>query len=395
MWTVPMLRPSRRASSAGEAVIERILATYMRPGVINLAPGVAHWAPPATLQAEALRGGSDYGDCRGEQALRDALHTKLSVENGHAMASRGVMVTPGANQAFAHTMLALCDPGDEAILFRPYYFSHLVALQLLGVKPVFVDSDVRTGLPDLDGVRAALRRPGARVRAAVLVSPSNPSGAVSPALHVSALRKDCAAAGAWLVSDEAYEHFVYGAAQHTSAAAALDPGEDGEGVVTLHTFSKSYGLAAWRVGYISYPSLLHEPLLTVQDTLPTHACRASQRLAVAALTHLGTPWVEQQVEGLEPVRRLLWEALEPLNASTDTPQPDGAFYFWLPLPAHFADDDEAAVRWLAEEHGLLMLPGSAFGRPGFLRLAYGTLASAQEAAPVAERLARVAAIWSR
>ena len=301
------------------------------------------------------------------------------------MARRDVMVTTGANQAFAHALLAVCDPGDEVILFRPYYFSHLVAVQLLGLQPVFLDCDAHSGLPDVGALHIALQRPA--VRACVLVSPSNPTGAVCPTNVVARIRADCHAAGTWLISDEAYEHFLFGSAQFSSPLNSLGAAGEDECVLSLHTFSKSYGLAAWRVGYLSYPVHLHDSLLKVQDTLPTHACRASQRVALAALDQLGTPWVEDRVGTLDPARRLLWEAVRPLHDKL-TPQPDGAFYYWLPLPPHLTHDDEAAVRWLAEDYNLLLLPGSAFGRPGFLRLAYGTLADADAATLIAERLSR-------
>ena len=123
-----LLRPSRRAASAAEAVVERILGTYLRPGVANLAPGLPHWSPPATLQADAVAGDHSYGDCHGEAALLDSLRSKLEHESATLMDQRvrEVMVTPGANQAFGHALLAVCDPGDEVVLMRPYYFSHLV-----------------------------------------------------------------------------------------------------------------------------------------------------------------------------------------------------------------------------------------------------------------------------
>ena len=222
------LRTSRRCASAAEAVIERVLATYLRPGVANLAPGTAHWSPSASLIADAVgnSGGNGYGDCRGEEKLREALRVKLERENRVDMTERDVMVTTGANQAYVHALLALCDPGDEVILFRPYYFSHLVALQLLGLRPTFVDCDAHSGLPDASRLRAALQHGGGRVRAVVLVSPSNPSGAVCGAALQARIRAECAMAGAWLLSDEAYEHFTFGEEPHASAAAATLPPAD-------------------------------------------------------------------------------------------------------------------------------------------------------------------------
>ena len=405
------MRASHRARSASEAIVERVIASYLRPGVANLAPGVAYWSPPTLtmLQAGALRGSSGYGDCQGEPAPLDALRCKLECEDGESMSQRDVMVTHGANQAFVQALLCLCDVGDECVLFRPYYFSHLVAMQLLGVRPVIADCDPRTGQPDVDSVRGALRRPGSRVRAVVLVSPSNPSGTVVQPEVTQQLRAECEKSGAWLVADLAYEHFSFGAVGHSGdhssalGGSVLPAQTDDRGpvaadnLVTLRTFSKSYGLAAWRVGYTSYPSWLHEDMLKVQDTMPTHACRASQRVALAAQTHLGTAWVRDRVSSLEPARAALWSALAPLRQSEAQPvqQPAGAFYYWLRLPSHMVEEEEAVIRWLAEEHALLLLPGSAFGAPGYLRLSYGGLGVAGEIAAVAERLSRAAEMLAR
>jgi aspartate/methionine/tyrosine aminotransferase len=440
-----MLRPSRRASQAAEAVVERILGKYLRPGVINLAPGSVRWAPPSELlsrePAGAVREDHRYGACHGDPELLASLRAKLQRENGFDMSGREVrlarylgdartlccerascerangcptrtcglqvMVTPGANQAYAAALLAVCDPGDEVVLFAPYYFSHLVAIQLLGLTPVVLPGG-EGARPDPLALRAALSRPGSRVRAVTLVNPGNPSGALCEPARTAALLRECAAGGAWLLSDEAYEHVVHadadaggdaappggGARRGPSFASAggaqCEPGLV-DGVVALHTLSKSFGLAGWRVGYLSYPASLHTPLLKVQDTLPTHAARYSQRLARRCLDELGTPWVREQVRALQPARQQLWHAAMPLyqhaeeslGAVARAEQPAGAFYYLLPLPASV--DEEEAISLLAKQHGLLLLPGSAFGAPGVLRLSYGSLAD-EEVGLAAARL---------
>jgi aspartate/methionine/tyrosine aminotransferase len=262
----------------------------------------------------------------------------------------------------------------QVVLFRPYYFSHLVAIELLGLTPLLVDCD-ETGLPDADALREALRRPTSRVRAVTLVSPSNPSGVVCPqarALEVLEASRD---AGAWLISDEAYEHFVYDGAAHESPASASTSAELADGVVSLYTFSKSYGLAGWRVGYLSYPRCLHEPLLKVQDTLPTHPTNHAQDVALLAMSQLGDGWVRQQVASLTAAREQLWAALEPAMSTGPgqgmLARPQGAYYYLLPLPPGVSEVQ--AIERLASRHQLLLLPGSAFGLPGCLRLSYGCL----------------------
>ena len=139
-WRAP--RVSRRAAAASEAVVERVLAEHLRPGVTNLAPGTARWRPPAELMpSHAAEDNFYYGACHGEPALLDALKRKREVEDGVDMSAREMMVTNGANQAYAACLLATCDPGDEIVLFQPYYFSHLVAAQLLGLTPLLLPCD--------------------------------------------------------------------------------------------------------------------------------------------------------------------------------------------------------------------------------------------------------------
>ena len=427
------LRPSRRATRAAEAVVERIIGTYLKPGVINLAPGSVHWAPPAELlQRCPSDEGSNHGydACHGDAGLISSLRSKLERENELNMSNREVMVTPGANHAYATALLAVCDPGDQVVLFAPYYFSHLLAIQLLGLTPVVLPCNAATGAPEVSALQTALSQPGARIRAVTLVNPSNPSGAVSDPERTSELMRACAEGGAWLVSDEAYEHFVHGG--RDAATAGDGRGEGGaphptnfasaggarcepsmaDGVISLHTFSKSYGLAGWRVGYLSYPASLDSAMLKIQDTLPTHASIYSQRVARAALEELGEAWVRAQVATLTPAREQLWRSVAPLyehaaqvaraneafSPSMEAPasapchqlptmQPAGAFYYMLPLPAGL--EEEEAIAILSRRHGLLVLPGSAFGLPGTLRLSYGKI-GAEVAEMAASRLADAA-----
>ncbi|KAL1500297.1 hypothetical protein AB1Y20_012963 [Prymnesium parvum] len=408
------LRASHRATNAYEAVIERVLKTHLKPGVTNLAPGVAHWSVPPRLVDSASREWSGYGACQGEAELLEALREKLHVRNGIDMSEREVLVTCGANQAFVQTILCLCDEGDEVVLFAPFYVSHMVALQICGVRPVVVSSAV-TGQPDLSALRAALDRPGSRVRAVVLCTPSNPSGMVCTAPLGRALLQECMNHGAWLVTDEAYEDFVFDDHEHTSLASFGEANRSRDiestssanapavattdGVISLFTFSKSYGLAGWRVGYMVYPRRLHSIMLKLQDTMPTHTSRHSQAVAHLALQQLGPSWVSEQMSSLHQVRRALWPVISNFSAELQSKcsglqlasqeacaPPGGAIYFLIPLPPEV--QEERAIRWLAQVHKLLLLPGSAFGIPGQLRLSYGCLANTAAATTVAQRLSQ-------
>lgn len=119
---------SRRSARADPAIIDRVLAEHMRPGVTNLAVGLAHWSPPSGLLSGPSVD-SRYGDCQGDPALLDVLRCKLRDENRVDMEGRELIVTPGANQAFVHALLATCDAEDEVAIVAPYYMAHYVAIQ--------------------------------------------------------------------------------------------------------------------------------------------------------------------------------------------------------------------------------------------------------------------------
>ena len=139
-------RASQRALRAAPAIIEEVSEKYLKPGVTNLAAGFAYWPPPDACVEEAQRLLKEnpaelhrYGACLGLPELREMLKTKLQKENG--IRNREIMVTAGANMAFVNVAMCLCNPGDSAVLFTPYYFSHRVALELHGIKPLYVECD--------------------------------------------------------------------------------------------------------------------------------------------------------------------------------------------------------------------------------------------------------------
>lgn len=363
---LPRFAPSLRAERAAPAVIEEVCERYLKPGVTNLAAGFSYWGPPDACIAEAQKLVSEnpmelhrYGACLGLPELCSMLKTKLAKENG--IRGREVMVTAGANMAFVHAAIALCNPGDGAILFTPYYFSHRVALELHGIVPVLVDCDIDM-VPCANNLQAALaraREKGIKIRMVTIVTPGNPSGTVIEQQRLHDLTKVCAENRVWLVCDETYEYFTFDGAVHTSPTAA-------DGVINIYSLSKSYGLAGWRVGYLAYPPSLHAVMLKAQDTLVTNCPIISQRVAIAALG-VGSAWVRDKVRTLEASRKAIYEAIEPLNPALA----NGAFYFMIKVPSML--DELETVGLLAEKHRVLLTPGSAFGMPGYCRIAFGAI----------------------
>jgi len=363
-------RPSKRVRATDDPCIVTMQEMMRdKEGLLSLAQGAVHWQPPP----EALNSLNDhaklddinsYGDDDGLPELRAALKEKLRVENG--LEDVEVMVTTGANQAYVNLVLALIDASDGAVLFEPFYFNHMMALQMTGSA----DSVVRgrmTGdlLPDVDWLAKTLSTPAdQRVRMVTLVNPGNPTGTIIPKTMLEAISKLCAEHGAWLVIDNTYEYFTYeheGAAEHSCVA--------GDHVANIFSFSKAFGMMGWRVGYMAFPKTLKSSLLKVQDTIPICPCIASQRVALAALKEGGRTWVKQLVAGLSEQKKFVGDAVADTLGPACLLGGSGAIYLMARLPEAY-QDDVAVVRWLADKHKICVIPGSACGAQGSLRISY-------------------------
>ena len=188
-----------------------------REGVLSLAQGIVHWSPPPSALEEATgfvheAATSLYGADDGLPELRTALKAKLAAENG--LHQSEVMVTAGANQAYTNLVLSLLDAGDAAALFAPYYFNHLMALQMTGSHGDLVLAPTTPSLqPDLSAIRAEMQARKAdgrpQLKMVTMSNPGNPTGVMIPKATLEEASALCAEYGAWLVLDNCYEHFAY------------------------------------------------------------------------------------------------------------------------------------------------------------------------------------------
>ncbi|MGC4121941.1 MAG: aminotransferase class I/II-fold pyridoxal phosphate-dependent enzyme [Myxococcales bacterium] len=260
-------------------------------------------------------------------------------------------------------MLAVADPGDEVILFAPYYFNHEMAIDIAGCKTVVVPTD-DAYQPRLDALAAAITP---RTRAVVTVSPNNPTGAVYPEATLRAVNALCKQRGIYHVADEAYEYFTYGEARHFSPASI--PGSEAH-TIGLWSLSKAFGMAGWRVGYMLIPAHLEESVKKIQDTNLICPPALNQIAATAALG-AGRDWCRQQTGAFPRVRELVLHELSTLGDRVRVPDPGGAFY--APMRVHTARRDMDLVEALIRDHGVAVMPGSTFGvaEGCSLRVAYG------------------------
>lgn len=345
--------------------------------VLSLAQGIVHWPPPAEAADAAARAAADpastlYGPDEGTPELRDALRSKLARANN--LKNSDVMVTAGANQGYVNAVLALIDAGDAALLYRPYYFNHLMALQMTGSAAELV---LPASLPDLQPDVGALRAElegraanpdkGRQLKLVTLVNPGNPTGVMVPEDTLRVISKLCARYGVWLLVDNTYEHFAYADDEPHACV-------EGDHVINLFSFSKAYGMMGYRVGYVAHPPALGAALLKVQDTIAICPAMPSQATALGAL-QAGSEWVVRHVSSLDEQKALVLDALAPLGAGA-VHGGSGAIYLFVRLPPSEDGapmDDVALVRWMAERHGVALIPGSACGMPGHVRVCYANL----------------------
>ena len=362
---------------AVQAPIIPVIADLIRanPGTISLGQGVVGYGPPPAALAQIERflaepANHRYQPVAGVPALLAALETKLAMDNGVPVgAAHGnrLMVTAGGNNAFLAALLAIADPGDEVILPVPYYFNHEMAVTMVNCRPVLVPTDANYQL-DLAALRAAITP---RTRAIVTVSPNNPSGAVYPGAVLRAVNALCAEHGIFHLSDEAYEAFTYDGAAHFSPASI--PGAAAH-TISLFSMSKAFGLASWRIGWLVFPEKLEAAMRKIQDTIIICPPVISQYAALGALA-AGAAFVRGRIQGIAANRALVGRELGALVADglCAVPPASGAFYFLLRVRTD-RSPLELAER-LIREHGVAVIPGSAFGfETGcHLRLAYGAV----------------------
>lgn len=267
--------------------------------------------------------------------------------------------------AFFNAMLAIADEGDEVILPSPYYFNHEMALVMLNCRPTIVPTRANYQL-DLDALAAAITP---RTKAIVTISPNNPTGAVHDASALTTVNRLCRERGLYHVSDEAYEYFVYDGASHFSPASLPDSQDH---TISLYSFSKAYGFASWRIGYLVAPAHLQTALAKAQDTDLICPPVISQFAALGALD-AGPDFWRPKIAELDTIRELALAELDTIRGFCAVPDSRGAFYFLLQLDT--ALDPMRLVERLVREFGVAAIPGTTFGLTDSctLRVAYGAL----------------------
>jgi aspartate/methionine/tyrosine aminotransferase len=324
-------------------------ATLQNP--INLGMGQPDFDVPEPLKAvaiDAIRAGHNgYSQAAGYQPLRQAIQTTLDAQSRQT--GREVVITCGTLGALTLALQAIINPGDEVILFDPYFLAYPHLVHLVGGTSVFL-STYPDFQPDPERVREAITP---RTRAILLCSPSNPTGVVATAERVKALVELADRHGIWLISDEIYSTFVYD-------VGFISPIGFGENVIVCSSFSKTHGMPGWRLGYSYGPREVIQAMMSLQQATFVCAPTMAQHAGVAAWTFP----MDGYVEIYRRRRDWLLANLDPLYKIV---KPDGAFYLFPQAPHGTGTDwAEAALR-----QNLIFMPGSVFSlQDSHFRLSY-------------------------
>jgi aspartate aminotransferase len=313
-----------------------------------------------------------YTPVGGLPELKAAVAAKTLRDTGYEVAASQVLITNGGKQAVYNAFAALLDPGDEVLLIAPYWTTYPESIKLAGGVPVEVVTDETTGyLASIEQLEAACTE---RTKVLLFVSPSNPTGAVYPPDQVAAIGTWAAARGLWVVTDEIYEHLVYGAAQNVSIATAAP--ELGDRVIVVNGVAKTYAMTGWRVGWLIGPADVVKGATNLQSHATSNVSNVAQVAALAAVSGDLSAVAEMRT-AFDRRRKLIVGLLSEIPGIV-CPEPQGAFYAYPSVKGLLGRSLGGAVSTTsAELAGVILdqaevavVPGEAFGTHGYLRLSY-------------------------
>ena len=351
---------SKRVQGFTESVIREMTRVSAQYGGVNLAQGFPNFPPPRVL-VEAAHKALDgdfhqYAITWGARNLREAIAQKFERFYGHRVdPERQVTVCCGSTEAMLSTLLAVLDPGDEIVIFEPFYENYGPGSIISGAKPVFVPLEPPDFSFDPDRLARAFTP---RTRAIVFNSPNNPTGKVFSLRELELIAELCQRHNVIAITDEIYEHMVYDGLRHIPIATL--PGM-ADRTVTISGVSKSYSVTGWRIGYTISPPEIAVGIRRAHDFVTVGAPAPLQEAAVTALNLPDSYYVSLR-EAYQARRDLLRGQLD--KAGFRTFEPQGAYYI-LTECAHFLEryglqDDTAFAMYLIKEVGVATVPGSSF-----------------------------------
>ena len=359
-----MPQMSNRIQQFTDSVIRRMTRISDSCGAINLSQGFPDFPPPKEL-TEALKFVADHGPHQysvtyGADNLREAIAKKAAPTLNHTVSAEDeVLVTCGSTEAMMCAMMTICNPGDKVAIFSPFYENYMADTILCGAEPVFIPLVPPEYTFDIALLEQAFQQ-GAK--ALVLCNPSNPCGKVFSRQELEQIAALAIQYDAFVITDEVYEHIIYQPYKHIAMASL--PGM-WERTVTCNSFSKTYAITGWRLGYLIAPADITDGARKVHDFLTVGAPAPLQEAVIAGLQLPGSYYQDMQ-QLYTQKRQFFLNGLDRLGIAHNTPQ---ATYYvmldisrWLALPQFSGWTDLQFCEWMTEEIGVAAVPGSSFFR---------------------------------
>jgi aspartate/methionine/tyrosine aminotransferase len=332
--------------------------------------------PPAIVDAAIAAAGDPrshrYSPAAGQPALRDAIAHKTMRDSGFAVAPSQVVVTNGGKQAVYLTCQVLLDPGDEVLLPSPYWVTYPEAISLAGAVPVMVETDESSNFTvSVEQLEAAVTE---RTKMLIFVSPSNPTGAVYTADEIRRVGAWAADRGIWVMTDEIYEHLVYGDSVFHSMPVLVP--EIADRCVVVNGVAKTFAMTGWRVGWMLAPPQAAGGATRIQSHLTSNVNNIAQAAALEAVSG-SLEAVDVMRSAFDRRRRTMYEMLNAIDGISCL-EPQGAFYAFpnmsgllgRELGGTSAETTMDLAALLLDEINVAVVPGEAFGAPDYARFSF-------------------------
>jgi len=377
-----MSRISRRIAAIAESptlAVDARAKALQAAGeeVVNFGAGEPDFPTPDHIVEAAAAACHDprnhrYTPASGLPELRDAIAAKTARDSGYQVQPSQTLVTNGGKQAVYEAFATLLDPGDEVIVPAPYWVTYPEAIALAGgvavVVPTTIEAGFRVTVEQLEAARSN------RTKVLLMVSPSNPTGAVYSGEELAAIGRWADERGLWVLTDEIYEHLVYGSARFHSLPVLVPSLADR--TVVVHGVAKTYAMTGWRVGWMIGPTDVIKAAGNLQSHLSSNVANVSQRAAIAALTGDQSS-VERMRSAFDRRRRRIVDLLRDVPGVA-VAEPEGAFYAFpsfvgalgRPIRGRTPTTTLELAEIILDEAKVAIVPGEAFGAPGYARLAY-------------------------
>jgi aspartate/methionine/tyrosine aminotransferase len=347
---------SRKAQEFTESVIREMTRLAMEHGAINLAQGFPDFAAPAEVKEAAVRAIradiNQYAITWGAREFRQAIAERFARDSGLAVdPEREITVCCGATETMIASLLAVVDPGDEVVVFEPFYENYGPDAIICGAVPRFVRLHPPEWTFDPDELAAAFSE---RTRAVILNTPNNPTGKVFTREELDTLAGLARRWGAYVITDEIYQYITYDGCRHVSMATL--PGMR-ERTITINGLSKTYSVTGWRVGYAIAPPEVTGAIRKMHDFITVGAAAPLQEAGVTALR-----LPESYYEGLRASYLSRRDRILALlgEAGFRCFKPRGAYYVMTDISAFGVSDDVSFTKHLIQEIGVAAVPGSSF-----------------------------------